>query len=55
MSELTSLQLSMHADKALLGDEAAVVAAQLATSEVDQARFDVFQNEARALSASMQM
>ena len=55
MSDLTPLQLSMLADKALEGDEADAVARQLANSEADQARFDVFQSEARALSASLQM
>ena len=55
MSELTPLQLSMHADKALEREDADAVQAQLANSEADQARFDVYQSEARALSASMQM
>ena len=55
MSELTPLQLSMHADKALEREDADAVEAQLAKSEADQARFDVYQSEARALSASMQM
>ena len=55
MSELTPLQLSMHADKALEREDADAVEAQLANSEADQARFDVYQSEARALSASMQM
>ena len=53
MTHPSELQLSMHADDALSGDDAAVVAKHLESCAVCQSRYAVFRAEAQFIASAM--